>query len=132
MAKIANAVTASKSSNKPAKPQHKDNKNIKPSAKPSAKPTAKAEKPAEKAKVLKPQKSISRIVFGYIAQKNLLDSDNRKAAFDELLKLVKKDFPESKFQKTHFFWYLSRAAKQKEHGLGLDHLVTIKTDEKAA
>jgi hypothetical protein len=130
MAKIANVVTASKSNSKPAKVQHKVINKIKPSAKPSTKPAAKAEKPV--AKVLKPQKSISRIVFGYIASKNLLDSDNRKAAFDELLNLVKKDFPESKFQKTHFFWYLSRAAKQKEHGLGLDHLVTIKKEEEAA
>jgi len=74
---------------------------------------------------LKPQKSISRLVFNFIVENNLLESDNRKEKYEELLSLVKKDFPSSKFQKTHFFWYLSRANKQKQNGLELTHLVSI-------
>jgi len=79
---------------------------------------------------LKPQKSISRLVFDFIVKEKVLESDNRKEKFEKLLKLVKKDFPESKFQKTHFFWYVSRANKQKMNNLGMTHLVTIPKVEK--
>lgn len=81
---------------------------------------------SEKVKTfLKPQKSISRLVFDFIVKEKVLESDNRKEKFEKLLKIVKKEFPSSKFQKTHFFWYVSRANKQKVNNLPLTHLVTI-------
>lgn len=91
----------------------------------------KVEKNVEAKKVeikIAPQKSISRIVFKFIEDKKLLECDNRKAEYINLLELVKKDFPNSKFQKTHFFWYISRAKKQLENNLGLEHLKTIKKE----
>lgn len=72
-----------------------------------------------------PQKSISRLVFKFLVEEKVLESDNRKAKFEELLKLVKKDFPNSKFQKTHFYWYVTRLKKQLEHNLETTHLVTL-------
>lgn len=75
--------------------------------------------------VVQPLKSISRLVFKFLVEEKILESDNRKMKFEELLKLVKKDFPASKFQKTHFYWYITRLKKQLEHNLEVDHLVTI-------
>lgn len=80
--------------------------------------------------VIVKQKSISQLVFKFINDNNLLESDNRKAKYLELEEMVKKEFPNSAFKKTHFFWYISRAAKQKALNLGMTHLITIpKKDE---
>lgn len=80
---------------------------------------------AKKVETKSGKKSISRIVFDFINSEKLLDIDNRKAKYDELEALVKAEFPESKFQKTHFYWYLTRASKQRANGLDMTHLVTI-------
>lgn len=80
-------------------------------------------KPNKPVFVMKQKKSsISRIVFKFITNKKLLESDNRKAFYPELLELIKKDFPESKFHETHFYWYVSRYIKQANLGLALDHI----------
>ena len=75
--------------------------------------------------VVQAQKSISRLVFKFLVDEKVLESDNRKMKFEELLKIVKKDFPSSKFQKTHFYWYVTRLKKQLEHNLDTTHLVSI-------
>lgn len=61
----------------------------------------------------KTYKSISEINFDLI-QKNV--------SFDDILKVVKKNFPDSKYQKTHYSWYKQRIKKQKELNLDLNHL----------
>ena len=58
-------------------------------------------------------KSISEINFDLI-QKNV--------SFEDILKVVKKNFPDSKYQKTHYSWYKQRIKKQKELNLDLNHL----------
>lgn len=68
------------------------------------------------AKVVKEEKSyrsISEINFDLI-QKNV--------SFEDILKVVKKNFPDSKYQKTHYSWYKQRIKKQKELNLDLNHL----------
>lgn len=77
------------------------------------------------------KKSIARIVMNFIKDNNLLKSDNRKGKYDELLKIVLKEFPDSKFKKTHYFWYISRYQRQMNEGLGVDHLISSpKVEEK--
>ena len=75
--------------------------------------------------VVQAQKSISRLVFKFLNEEKILECDNRKEKFEKLLKMVQKEFPSSKFQKTHFYWYITRLKKQLEHNLEVDHLVSI-------
>lgn len=76
------------------------------------------------------KKSIARIVMAFIKENNLLKSDNRKGKYDELLKIVLKEFPNSAFKKTHYFWYISRYQRQVNEGLGTDHLISSPKEEK--
>lgn len=66
------------------------------------------EKSAEKV-----YKSISEINFDLIPQNK---------SFEDILQVVKKYFPESKYQKTHYYWYRQRIKNQRELGLDLTHL----------
>lgn len=77
------------------------------------------------------RKSISRMVFGFIMEHGLLEADNRKGRYAELEEMVKAEFPESKFQRTHFYWYLARASKQRRLGLPTDRIVMPKEGEAA-
>lgn len=63
--------------------------------------------------VTKVYKSISEINFDLISQNK---------TFDEILSEVKKYFPNSKYQKTHYYWYRQRIKNQRELGLDVTHL----------
>lgn len=92
----------------------------------------KASKERHEEKKTEGRKSISRMVFGFIMENGLLEADNRKERYAELEALVKAEFPESKFQRTHFYWYLARAARQQRLGLPTDRIVMPKEGEAAA
>lgn len=77
------------------------------------------------------RKSISRMVFGFIMENGLLEADNRKERYAELEEMVKAEFPDSKFQRTHFYWYLARASKQQRLGLPTDRIVMPKESGEA-
>lgn len=57
--------------------------------------------------------SISQINFSMLSQGK---------SFLEIEIVVKSLFPESKYQKTHYYWYIQRRKKQMELGLDTTHL----------
>ena len=80
--------------------------------------------------VTKPSKpSISKMVFAFIANKNVIDSDNKKAFFVELQDNILKAFPKSAFKESHFYWYISKYKLQKKYDLELTHLQTSKLNQ---
>lgn len=70
-------------------------------------------KSAKISQVEKNYRSISEINFDLIKQNK---------SFDEILKIVKINFPQSKYQKTHYSWYKQRIKKQTELNLDTTHL----------
>jgi len=80
--------------------------------------------------VTKPSKpSISKMVFAFITNKKVLDSDNKKAFFVELQDNILKAFPKSAFKESHFYWYIAKYKLQKKYGLELTHLQTSKLNQ---
>lgn len=78
----------------------------------------------------KPSKpSISKMVFAFITNKKVLDSDNKKAFFIELQDSILKAFPKSAFKESHFYWYIAKYKLQKKYGLELTHLQTSKLNQ---
>lgn len=78
----------------------------------------------------KPSKpSISKMVFAFITNKKVLDSDNKKAFFIELQDSILKAFPKSAFKESHFYWYIAKYKLQKKYGLELTHLQTSKLNK---
>ena len=86
------------------------------------------EKKVEK-KIVKEKPSISRLVFSFITNKKVLESENKKAFFLELQKDVLKVFPKSAFKESHFYWYISKYKLQKKYNLELTHLQTTKLNK---
>lgn len=68
--------------------------------------------------------SISHLVLATIKAKGLHDAEGKDASAI-LLPMVKKQFPASKFQLSHVYWYLGRYRRQLKAGKPVDRIVEL-------
>ena len=68
--------------------------------------------------------SIAQLVLGLIKSKDLTESEGKDAA-KVLMPVVKKQFPGSKFNLSHVYWYLGRYRRQLRARKRVDHLVEM-------
>lgn len=69
--------------------------------------------------------SIAALVMGLIKSKGLAEAEGKDAS-KVLMPAVKRQFPGSKFQLSHVYWYLGRFRRQMKAKKPVDHIVEMK------